>query len=188
MNTPAVSIPVPLLQARRSQSVHFSLYALLFAEVISHFQNRVSSITELEEQLLDLGHEVGRRLLELVWIREKYNRREIELLGALRFTTTSVWRFLFGKVADSLERVKDKENEFIIVENVPLFTRYISVPSDLVELNCNALVGGIIRGVLEASGFPCHVDAHNAPHNDETEYPPRTLFSIRFLPESIRNI
>lgn len=188
MNAPGITLPVPLLQVRRPQSIHFSIYALLFAEVISYFQNRVRSITELEERLLDLGQEIGRRVLELVWLREKFSRREIELLGALRFTTTSVWRFLFGKVADSLERVKDKENEYIIVDNSPLFTRYISVPLDLADLNCNAIVGGIIRGVLCASGFPCHVDAHNAPHDDETEYPPRTLFSIRFLPESNHNL
>jgi hypothetical protein len=179
-----MALPVPFLQARRNQSAHFSVFALLFAETISYFQNRVDSIAELEERLLDLGQQIGRRVLELVWLREKFTRREIELLGALRFTTTTVWRFLFGKFADSLERVKDKENEYIIVDNTMLFARFISVPTELEGLNCNALIAGIVQGVLTASGFPCRVDAHQAPPADASEYVSRSLFSIRFLPES----
>jgi hypothetical protein len=44
-----MALPVPFLQARRNQSAHFSVFALLFAETISYFQNRVDSIAELEE-------------------------------------------------------------------------------------------------------------------------------------------
>lgn len=41
--------------------------------------------------------------------------------------------------------------------------RFVSVPRDLGSLNCGAFCAGVVRGVLEAAGFPCHVSAYAAP-------------------------
>jgi hypothetical protein len=48
----------------------------------------------------------------------------------------------------------------MIWEAEPLVNTYISVPSNLPNLNCAAFVAGIIRGVLESAGFPATVQAH----------------------------
>ena len=56
-------------------------------------------------RLEDAGHGVGVRLLELLIHREKANKREIRLISILSFIHSTVWRTLFGKTADSLEKV-----------------------------------------------------------------------------------
>ena len=59
---------------------------------------------ELERRLADVGFDVGVRLLELLIYREKASKREIKVLGILSFLHTNVWKCLFGKIADSLEK------------------------------------------------------------------------------------
>jgi len=63
--------------------------------------------------------------------------------------------------ADSLEIYKD--DEYIIGDRDLLVNRFVSVPRDLGSLNCGAFCAGVVRGVLEAAGFPCHVSAYAAP-------------------------
>ena len=63
--------------------------------------------------------------------------------------------------ADSLEIYKD--DEYIIGDRDLLVNRFISVPRDLGSLNCGAFCAGVVRGVLEAAGFPASVSAYAAP-------------------------
>ena len=70
------------------------LFVCLFCVVLA-------SVGRLE----DAGHGVGVRLLELLIHREKANKREIRLISILSFIHSTVWRTLFGKTADSLEKV-----------------------------------------------------------------------------------
>ena len=55
-------------------------------------------------RLADVGYDVGVRMLELLVYREKAGKREVRILGILSFLHTNVWKSLFGKTADSLER------------------------------------------------------------------------------------
>lgn len=55
-------------------------------------------------RLADVGFDVGVRMLELLVHREKSGKRENRILGILSFLHTNVWKNLFGKTADSLER------------------------------------------------------------------------------------
>ena len=48
----------------------------------------------------------------------------------------------------------------MIVENVPLLNRFISIPKEYGDLNCSAFVAGIIEGALDNSGFNADVTAH----------------------------
>ena len=61
-------------------------------------------MSELERKLADVGFDVGVRMLELLVHREKAGKRENRILGILSFLHTNVWKNLFGKTADSLER------------------------------------------------------------------------------------
>lgn len=96
---------------------------------------------------------MGIRTLELIMSREKLIRRELTIINQLYFINTSVWKYLFGKAADSLEKSTDQEDEYMISDNDPYLTQFISVPKDLSQLNCNAFLAGIIEGVLRASQF-----------------------------------
>ena len=68
-----------------------------------------------------MGYRVGQRVLELIVWREKNSRRETRILGILQFIHTIVWKTLFGKPADSLEKSRENEDECPLSSLVPGF-------------------------------------------------------------------
>lgn len=80
------------------------MFAYLYSEVVQYHQNRVDSISELERRLEATGYGVGLRVLELLAYRSREYKRETKLMNLLQFVSTVVWKALFGKPADSLER------------------------------------------------------------------------------------
>mmetsp|Transcript_36320 Transcript_36320/g.61209 ORF Transcript_36320/g.61209 Transcript_36320/m.61209 type:complete len:201 (-) Transcript_36320:200-802(-) len=171
--------PVDRPLSRPRTEVNLSAFAFLFSELVQYSQQRVANVTELEHRLEDVGYRVGSRMLELLCFREKGNRRETRLLGILNFVNTTVWRSLFGKPAESLERGADNEDEYMISDRELLVNRFISVPKDFGELNCGAFVSGIVKGVLESAGFPAQVSAHFVPVEGQ---PRRTTILMKFAP------
>uniref|UniRef100_A0A0E0DNQ3 Trafficking protein particle complex subunit n=1 Tax=Oryza meridionalis TaxID=40149 RepID=A0A0E0DNQ3_9ORYZ len=167
--------------SRGRQEVSLSAFAFLFSELVQYNQTQVDNIAELERRLEDAGYAVGARVLELLCHREKGNRRETRLLGILSFIHSTVWKVLFGKVADSLEKGTEHEDEYMISEKELLVNRFISVPKDMGAFNCGAFVAGIVRGVLENAGFPAVVTAHFVPI--EGQQRPRTTILIKFAEE-----
>lgn len=128
------------------------------------------------------GYPIGLKLLDLLLYREPARtvQRPTRILSLIQFITTLLWRHLFSRQADALERSKDNEDEYMISDNDPLVNQYISVPKEMNQLNCAAFVAGIIEGVCDATGFAARVTAHSVP----TEmWPARTVFLIKFVPE-----
>lgn len=131
-------------------------------------------------RLEDAGVGIGVRILELASLRDGKTRRETRMLGILQYVHTTIWKALFGKSADALEKVVENEDEFMISEQEPLVNQYISVPAHLPNLNCAAFAAGIIRGALESAGFPAAVQAHTVAADAGGS---RTVFLIKFAPE-----
>eukprot|EP00243_Klebsormidium_subtile_P003051 TRINITY_DN16191_c0_g1_i1.p1 TRINITY_DN16191_c0_g1~~TRINITY_DN16191_c0_g1_i1.p1 ORF type:complete len:196 (+),score=26.48 TRINITY_DN16191_c0_g1_i1:248-835(+) len=161
--------------------VNLSAFAFLFSELVQYFQTKVNNVNELERKLEEAGYGVGLRVLELLCHREKANRRETRLLGILTFIHSTVWKALFGKQADSLEKATTEEDEYMISEKELLVNRFISVPKDMGQFNCGAYVAGIVKGVLDSAGFPARVTAHFVPI--EGQLRPRTTILIKFSQE-----
>uniref|UniRef100_A0A914VJH4 Trafficking protein particle complex subunit 5 n=1 Tax=Plectus sambesii TaxID=2011161 RepID=A0A914VJH4_9BILA len=146
--------------SRGKSEVNISTFALLFSEMIRYSQNRVNTVHELQTKLSELGHFVGSRLLDVIVFREKGYKRETKLLSMLMFVKGSVWRNLFGKEADKLERSNEDPCTYLLIEKDPLVNTFISVPKDKASLNCASFIAGIVQAVLEGSNFPCKVTAH----------------------------
>uniref|UniRef100_A0A0D9YDW7 Trafficking protein particle complex subunit n=1 Tax=Oryza glumipatula TaxID=40148 RepID=A0A0D9YDW7_9ORYZ len=144
--------------SRGRQEVSLSAFAFLFSELVQYNQTQVDNIAELERRLEDAGYAVGARVLELLCHREK--------------------------VADSLEKGTEHEDEYMISEKELLVNRFISVPKDMGAFNCGAFVAGIVRGVLENAGFPAVVTAHFVPI--EGQQRPRTTILIKFAEEVLQ--
>eukprot|EP00158_Paraphelidium_tribonemae_P001845 Partr_v1_DN24873_c3_g1_i1_m29897 putative trafficking protein particle complex len=68
------------------------------------------------------------RACEVLFWREKSGRRELKIVNMLMFVNTTVWRGLFGKSADSLERGTDSADEYMIIDNDLMVNKFISVP------------------------------------------------------------
>ncbi|CAG8529639.1 8846_t:CDS:2 [Paraglomus brasilianum] len=164
------------LNKTRSAEVGLSAFAFLFSEMLQYTQKRVQGIQDLERKLNDFGYRVGTRFLELITWREKNNRREISVLDILYFIHTTVWKALFGKQADSLEKSTENNDEYMISDNEPIISKFISVPKDLASLNCGAFLAGIVEAILDGSQFPARVTSHTLPIEG---YPLRTTILIK---------
>ncbi|KAK2461730.1 hypothetical protein APHAL10511_006193 [Amanita phalloides] len=168
------------LNKSRSAEVSGSAFAFLFSEVVQYTQKRVSGINDLERRLNTLGYRVGTRVLELiVWRAEsssKAPKREIRLLPALMYIHTQIWKAVFGKPADAIEKSVENADEYMIIDNDPPIERYISVPRDMSQLSCSSFTAGIVEAVLDGLGFPARVTAHNTP---TTQHPSRTTILIK---------
>lgn len=68
-------------------------------------------------------------MLEFLYPRIKPGKRPTKLLEVLQFIGSSVWKLLFGRSVDSLERGTENDNEYMITDFHPLCSKYISVPN-----------------------------------------------------------
>ncbi|GLB36571.1 putative TRAPP complex subunit trs31 [Lyophyllum shimeji] len=168
------------LNKTRVAEVSASAFAFLFSEVVQYTQKRVSGINDLERRLNTLGYRVGMRVLELmVWRAEsssKTPKREIRFLPALMSIHTQVWKAVFGKPADAIEKSVENADEYMIIDNDPPIERHISVPRDMSQLSCSSFTAGIVEAVMDGLGFPARVTAHNTP---TAQYPSRTTILIK---------
>lgn len=163
---------------RRTPDVSYSSFAFLFSEIIQYLQKQATGVQDLEAKLNQLGYHIGQRCLELITLREGKNaKRETKVLGILQFIHSTVWKSVFGRSADGLEKSNDAPNEYMIIDVAPMITQFISVPKEMSQLNCAAYAAGIIEAVLDGSLFTATVTAHTV----ETEQnPQRTVFLIKF--------
>ncbi|XP_046990084.1 trafficking protein particle complex subunit 5-like [Schistocerca americana] len=146
--------------SRGKGEVSISCYALLFSELVQYCQNRVYTVPELQNKLAEIGQDVGVRLIDLLFVRERNCKREIKLLNMLLFIKSTLWKTLFGKEADKLEHANDDERTYYIIEKEPLVNKFISVPKDKSSLNCATFIAGIVEAFLNGCGFPAKVTAH----------------------------
>lgn len=88
------------------------------------------------------------------------------MMNVLQFISTTVWKALFGKAADSLERSIDHADEFMIVDFTPITSACVSVPPDLGGLSVDSYISGIVAGILEGACFHARVTAHSVALED----------------------
>lgn len=146
--------------SRGKQEVSLAAFALLYSETVQYCQARSNTVPELQAKLHDLGWQVGARILDLVFVRDRQPKRELKLLNVLMMVKSTIWKTLFGKEADKLEHANDDERTYYIIEKEPLVNTFISVPKDKGSLNCASFMAGVIEAVLDGSNFPAKVSAH----------------------------
>jgi hypothetical protein len=95
-------------------------------------------------------------------------------MNILQFVSTHVWKALFNKPADSLERSIDHADEFMIVDYEPVTSTFVSIPSDFGQLSVDAYMSGIISGVLSGAGFSARVTAHSVKLEEGESNPNQT--------------
>jgi hypothetical protein len=179
-NRPPSSIYDRSLMKPRGE-VSLSAFALLFSEMVQYSQNRVESIADLERKLEEAGYGIGQRVIEMVGARERITKRETRIVNMLQFVSNVVWRHLFNKAADNLEKSMENEDEYMIHENSPVTNAFVSVPADMGQLNCAAFLAGIIAGVLDSAKFHARVTAHSVPAGDGGL--DKTVFLVKFSSE-----
>lgn len=91
---------------------------------------------------------------------------------------TQVWKAVFGKPADAVEKSVENDDECelswcfpvcmldsafgltsfsciedMIIDNDPPITRYVSIPKEMSQLSTSAFTAGIVEAVLDGLGF-----------------------------------
>ena len=140
---------------------NLSAFAFLFSEIVQYSHQRVSSVPELQDKLSEMGQRIGRSLIDLTFHREKHGKRETRIVNILVFIKSSLWRNLFGKEADGIERAVDFDNTYYLIEKESLVNKFISVPPEKGSFNAAYFSAGIIEGFLRGSLFPAKVTAHS---------------------------
>lgn len=148
--------------------INLATFSFLFSEIVQYSHKRASSIPDLERKLSVIGRRVGDRVLELLVWRDRATKRETKLNQFLLFIQTVVWKSLFGKPADLLEKDGDKNDEYLISDRTLVVNRFISVPPDMGSLNCGAFVAGIVEAILNGAQFPATVTAHSVEEKGTT--------------------
>nr|CAO98833.1 subunit of the transport protein particle (TRAPP) complex [Nakaseomyces delphensis] len=103
----------------------------------------------------------------------KMRRRDLKILDVLQFIHGSLWSYMFGHVSNDLVKSSERENEYMIVDNKPILTQFISGES----VSCDYFVCGIIHGYLDGAGFPSKVTPHSMPQDG---YDSRLVYLIQF--------
>jgi len=104
--------------------INLSTFSFLFSELIQYYAEKDRE--KLEENLEKLGVSLGPRILEMVFFREKLIKRENKPLEFLKLIHSSVWKILFGKTADQLEKLGS--DTYVLYEYNPLYLKYIPPP------------------------------------------------------------
>lgn len=164
---------------KKNNYINLSLFSYLYCEIVNFLYKKSNDICQLEHKLNVLGYQVGQRFLELVKLREGFKNevRETKIIGILRFIHGPFWKYIFGQSADELEKSQEHSNEYMIIDKLPIVSKYVSVPKEYDNLNCSSFISGIIEGALDSSNFFANVTAYTDPIN---KYPLRTVFLIRF--------
>ncbi|TPX39553.1 hypothetical protein SeMB42_g06333 [Synchytrium endobioticum] len=90
---------------------------------------------------------------------------------------------MFAKQADTLEKSTEQEDEYMISDNEPPVSKFISIPKEMSQLNASAFVAGIVEAILDGCGFPSRVSAHSTGTD---AFPQRTTILIKFDPSVIQ--
>ncbi|KAF9736542.1 hypothetical protein PMIN06_004826 [Paraphaeosphaeria minitans] len=178
----------------RSKNAELSraAFAYLFIEMINLAQKNAKDVGDLEKRLNSQGYPIGVRLLDLLLTRSANplaSIRPTRILPLLQFIAQTLYRHLFGRPADALERSGDDPSQYMLFDNEPMVNTYISLPREMSNLNCAAFVAGIIEGVCDGAGFATEgVTAHSVGVQEEGKegkamWPGKTVFLIKFKKE-----
>eukprot|EP00658_Telonema_sp_P-2_P042940 TRINITY_DN30901_c0_g1_i1.p1 TRINITY_DN30901_c0_g1~~TRINITY_DN30901_c0_g1_i1.p1 ORF type:complete len:116 (+),score=25.82 TRINITY_DN30901_c0_g1_i1:436-783(+) len=103
------------------------------------------------------------------------------MMSAGQFVQGDLWTAVFSKPADELQKSTESDEEYMITEIAPVLNQYISAPKDM-HFNICSFAAGVIKGVLDAAGFPAQVTSHSVGTEAE---PCRTTFLIKFDQEVV---
>lgn len=183
---PKVSI-VDKELTKGKKEVALASFSYLFCELVQYTMVRTETETEIEKRLSDAGYGIGLRVLELLSHREKACRREKNLIAMLQFIHTVVWKSLFGRVSDGLEKSRERDDEYYLYDKEPITNKFVSVPKRAgvqSDLNVAAFIAGIVNGVLDAAEFTSEVAAHYNADRSRTVYVIKIAKEVMARPET----
>ncbi|KAI3381980.1 hypothetical protein SNEBB_008051 [Seison nebaliae] len=136
--------------------VNGSTFALFFSEVVQHIHRNSRSSSIMHDKLVRIGYSIGLRFVDLMYLRDKRERLK-SITDVLHFIQTTLWKALFGKEINYVERSTSEKLIYLLKEDEPVLNKYVSIPPELSHMNCASLNCGIIEAALISHNFPATV-------------------------------
>lgn len=155
-------------------------FALLFSEIVQYCHQKVESLDQFSRQLHQMGYPIGCAMLEVIPQGNPNFKRSTNVVDMLLAIKGKFWQYLFGYQAHSLEQQVEDPNGYMLYDDKPMVTQFVSHPQDIKNVfSCCSFVAGIIEGILTSAGFPCQVTTHpnNAGANAGTD---KVVYLIKF--------
>ena len=145
---------------KSKNEIPISFFSFLFSEIVQYILSKADEEKDfdIEEKLSSFGYSIGEKVLELCSFRDKGFKRETKIVNMLQFIHNNVWKMLFNKQADGLQKSTDDPDEYRIIENSPNVNKFICLQKGN-SLNCASFYAGIIEGILNSADFRCKVSA-----------------------------
>jgi hypothetical protein len=91
---------------------------------------------------------------------------------------SQIWPILFGNTASGLEQQIDDSNGYMLYDDKPFVSQFISHPPDTRSyFTTCSFVAGIVEGFLCSNGFTCKVSAIPKPTDKLID---RVIYLIKF--------
>lgn len=138
----------------------------VFCEMVRTY---IQEGADVEERLKEIGYDMGKRMI----LFQKFKQESS--LDALMYKLVYIFLPYFYEADRKLEKSEEKET-YLIIENNPLFNKYISLPNEYIDFSCDSIIAGAIESVTMASGFSTEVVVYNSP---TPEFPDRIIFVVK---------
>lgn len=173
------------INIKTKKEIPISMFSFLIAEIIQYvskssennnYNTDDNNNFDFEEQLSSFGYPIGEKILEITFLRDKGHKRELKIVNMLQFVHNNLWKHLFNKNADGIQKSTEDKYEYRIIENTPIVNRFISQRSN--SSNIVSFIAGIIEGFLNSAGFKCKVTSYFLDSNDGNTG--KTFYIIKF--------
>ncbi|CAL5998543.1 TRAPPC5/Trs31 [Hexamita inflata] len=162
-----------LLTTKSDSQINMNLFGQLFCEYLLYCRKKQQTIEDTEKMISDVGYDVGLRMWELFQLKERFSipDKQVTTKNDLQ-TAKSVldkikdkyWKFLFGKPADALDKIKAADLQFYLIDKKPVTDTFISYPvnkqNQYQGYLPSSFVAGILKSALDSSGIDCTVQVH----------------------------
>uniref|UniRef100_A0A0N4ZSW8 Trafficking protein particle complex subunit 5 n=1 Tax=Parastrongyloides trichosuri TaxID=131310 RepID=A0A0N4ZSW8_PARTI len=135
-------------------------YVFLFGEIVKYAQHKAKNTNEFQEILSNFGRFVGRKSHDSIYLKEKGYKRDNKFHNVLLFIKGPMWKNLWGKEVDKVEKSNEDPCKYFFFEKEPVINTYISQRKDKTDINCATFNAGIIEAILTELGYACKVSAH----------------------------
>ena len=154
---------------KKTKEIPITLFSFLFSEIIQYVMKKKNDIQDYDahNELSCFGFPVGEKMLEISTFRDKGYKKETKIVNMLQFIHNILWKMLFNKIADGIQRSTENIYEYRILEISPITNKYIPQSKGF---NPAAFIGGIIEGFLNSAGFKCKVSTYFHEEESKTFY------------------
>lgn len=99
------------------------------------------------------------------------NLKHLSFITLLQFIQDTVWKYMFGKKADDIQKINEDDSSYAIIDNEPLIASLV-LPAKFNEFIC-----GIIKGVVESANYKC--ESVNTQILEDKKYSNKSAYIIK---------